>query len=676
MLRKNINLIWMTTYGILLLALLLTGIILHSNNASAPFSLSINQGTHKCEISLWSEDSNTWYAFLPAYVKLENVNFEIDGKTCELDDLVVNDGLSLRDIKIGHTYKLGEKKQVIFLKSENLPTIYIETQSGSMDYLKEDKNHKEKGSFLLVDVDGTEVAFDSIPWISGRGNQTWTAEKRGWGFKLPKDTSLLGMSKHDKWVLLANAFDSSGGLRNYSAYQMAIEAGLEYSSDLRFVDLFLNKIYAGTYLLVEKIDEGTERLEIGDLDGENQKVNSSASIKRADLLRTQVENDKGKVLRTWSEINSPEDITGGYIVERNYGGKLADKPYRFTTEGNEEFVIRYPSVVSEDESDYIAHLFQKVEDILFSENNEEIKGDILSDFIDLDSWVKKYLVDEITKNEGSGSTSSYFYKKQGDEHIYAGPVWDYDKSFGTAYGNLWLDPVGLTYCELHGATTKWWKQLYQQGQAYSLITQYYADIYRPYLISLVDTELDMWAEEIAASYRMDWIRWGSILYEKLPQKLRQEVATQGDLQDSVEYLKNWILSRISFLDQVWLKNQVFYNVHIGSTSIIAVPEGKCVSEVLDLGDTVYIDSVSGQIINLSEKILEDRYLYEKIVDEDIKAEFAQTAIFTRKGYFINWLIGHKTMIVLVFTCLFMALLGGLFIYLDIKRNGNGIYRGL
>lgn len=609
MYQKQINAVWLKLCGILLLVLMIIGFNLQEENVIAPFSLYINQGTHNCEISLWSQDSETWYAFLPAYAKSENVVFDTDGRTLRLDDLKIRDGSLLTDIKLGCAYKMANNNRVIFLRSENLPTIYIETQSGSMDYLREDKNHKEKGSFLLVDTDGTEVEFDSIPWISGRGNGTWTAAKRGWGFKLPEETSLLGMGKHDKWVLLANAFDTSGGLRNYSAYRMAIAAGLEYSCDLRFVDLYLNKVYAGTYQLAEKIDEGKNRLDIGDLDAENEKVNALAKLKRADLLFSQMEDEEGNVLRTWSEINSPEDITGGYIVERNYGSKLTDKPYRFVTEGNEGFVIRYPSVVSRDEANYIAQQFQRVENMLFSENEEELTGDKLGDLIDLDSWVKKYLVDEITKNEGAGSTSSYFYKKQSDEHLYAGPVWDYDKSLGTAFGNRWLDPKGLTYCELHSATTKWWKQLYQKDEALSLIKQYYAEIFRPYLISLTDVRLDEWAEEISASYRMDRIRWEGVLYEKVDPLQDPETAAQDVLQDSVAYLKNWISSRISFLDQVWINNQRFYNVRIGTSQIIVVPEGKSVSEVADLGTAVYIDSANGQVFDQSEKIYEDKVIY-------------------------------------------------------------------
>ena len=60
-------------------------------------------------------------------------------------------------------------------------------------------------------------------------------------------------------------------------------------------------------------------------------------------------------------------------------------------------------------------------------------GKTLEEYIDLESWAKKYLVEEIVKNFDGGISSQYFYKDsdaKGEPLLYAGPVWDYDGALG------------------------------------------------------------------------------------------------------------------------------------------------------------------------------------------------------------------------------------------------------
>jgi len=345
-------------------------------------------------------------------------------------------------------------------------------------------------------------------------------------------------------VLLANAYDDSVGLRNYIVYKMAIELGLEYSSDLRFVDLYLNGQYHGLYQLAEKID--ISRLDIGDLNAENRAINPI--LYASDTFETSEEYSPDGSYRFWADMTSPADISGGYILERNYAEKLAGRYYFYTSSG-EIFVSRSPSPISIEESEYISSIMQSVEDALFSSDSKDSgTGKKLEDLIDIDSWIMKYLVEEVSLNEGAGSTSSYFYKKQGDDRIYAGPAWDYDKSLGRY--SIWIDPVGLSYCSWHFSPSEWWKAFYWSDGIEEQIISRYEETFRPYLLELINSRVSEYADLISDSFRMEWVRWKNE-HSSCNYLAEDIVSHPGEISHSVDYLLNWLKRRVDFLDETW-----------------------------------------------------------------------------------------------------------------------------
>ena len=65
----------------------------------------------------------------------------------------------------------------------------------------------------------------------------------------------------------------------------------------------------------------------------------------------------------------------------------------------------------------------------------------------MNSFVAKYLVEEVSRNYDGGVTSSFFYKKSDAEggKLYAGPVWDFD----VAFGNCTLDLISSNPVDEH-----------------------------------------------------------------------------------------------------------------------------------------------------------------------------------------------------------------------------------
>lgn len=589
-------------------------------------------------LSAWEEDG-AMYLFLPGWAEPEQV---VTGQQLRLDGQLLQAGDSLAGIAFDKEYSaavFNRQATLTVISTGELPTLFLDTVSGSMENLRWDKARQEQGFLQLMDSSGALVLKSSLDWISGRGNMTWELEKRGWGFKLPKAADLLGMAPSDKWVLLANAYDATRGLRNYAAYKMALETGMEYSRDLRFIDLYLNGEYVGLYQLTERITEGENALDIGDLDTANARENPGVLLRPEKLDIQQEWNEDGIIQKSWADLRSPADVSGGYILERNYGYKLEDKPFQFATDAKESFVVRYPSIVTQQEIDYISTLMQQVENAIYAPDHiDPASGKKLTELIDLDSWVRKMLVDETTKNEGMGTTSSYYYKKQGVDRVFAGPVWDYDKSFGSM--GVFLSPEGLTYGSLHLDYSLWLKQFYTNPEVQRLARQYYQELYRPYLLSLAKERFREVSLEIQDSFEADLIRWRTE-YETYDSSYDETNDTFGSLEAGVRFLERWTQARIAFLDRVWIDNEVLYYIAVVPEYEIlyVLPEGTDLTEIGNVLGDEFVDIVTGEVPDYSKPLDRDyRLMVRSATDtSDMDTPKAQPQRMTLR-LLVRWMI--------------------------------------
>ncbi|GEM_PF-5281047 len=573
----------------------------------------VKEGKRTEIIKSWMEEE-TIYFFLPSYAKKDNIfigtldHIGFNGSTYYQDSPIKN-------VEYGRVYTiedLGENnieaKTIVFLKSSNLGTVFIDTESGGIDYLYEDKDNKENANMRLYTQNGTVQYDDDLEFLSGRGNQTWGYDKRSWSIKTLRDVSLLGMEADSKWALIANVAEDSDGIRNRAVYKLAEYIGLEYTSEMTFVDVYLNGGYFGTYELTEKIEASNNRMNIGSLSEDNSKTNGKHYAELSGEV-IEVTNDDGSFY-TYSPIESPANITGGYIVERNYGNKWAGKKYRFKTAGGECFNVREPSVLSEDEAKYLLSVFQSVENALFADDyTDSLTGKKIDDLIDLESWAKKFLVEEISKNSSAGTTSSYFYLKRNNGRIYAGPVWDYDKSLGTT--GIFRDAKGLTYCSIHSISpTYWWKEIYQYEPFLEKVKTIYAESGKKAIETLLNNNLEEWEAEIANSFIMNYYRWSNSYGYLDVVNVESLKNNAGDIDYSVSFLKDWLKEREDFLDEIWIEDIVYHNVYFYSgkdiIDIWSIVEGEEIADYKEVPEGYYLED-----INTGETIDEHTVVYRE-----------------------------------------------------------------
>ena len=371
------------------------------------------------------------------------------------------------------------------------------------------KENKETGSLRVYTADGRIDYSGDIEEFKGRGNSTWVDhEKKPYNLTLPVPDELLGMEAGKRWILLANAYDPSH-LCNVLVTQSAREIGLNYTPDSAWVDLYLNGEYAGLYLLSEKNEVANGRVTIS---GESGYL---VSLERRERL---VEGNK------------------------LYVSTLADQALR----------IHYPLLTESEQMQRIADVFQTAENaILAEEGIDPITQKHWADIIDLDSWVKKYLIDEIFANTDGGALSQYFYYTDTDSErkIYAGPVWDYDTTLGNEV------PWQINHPESFyanrpsvkdGENTPWYHALYSKPVFYQRVTEIFEEELLPVITVLLDENIDAYVQKIRSSAAMNSIRW----------------SLNNSLDNEVSRLKTFLAQRLQFLSEIWLEDAEFCMLQI------------------------------------------------------------------------------------------------------------------
>ena len=519
------------------------------------------------------------YVLFPSYTDMSRIGISTKADRVDLAEgdtviTLMNGEEVTADLKTDVVYNLSiyrnkSKKlcdrQVTFLKSEGLPTLYVTTESGKMDRLNADKTYKEKGNIELLDTNGTLLFAEELRNISGRGNHTFTFEKKSYLMNFIHDINFFDMGESDSWVLLCNVYDPAY-IRNKLVYEMALQAQMPGSPRSEYVDVYFNGEYGGIYQLCERVDIGKNRLEIADLEAANQELNGPG-LEYANPFLSEEGNKKGFLLH-----RSPADITGGYLLERDYGSKALRTESRFTTALGDHFTIKNPKYASREEVEYISSLMQEIEDaITASDGINPYTGKYYTEYIDLQSWADKYLVEEITENQGGGCSSSYFYKPQDSlsTKVYGGPVWDYDKAFGNAAG-FNKDPQILGFLTLHDYHTTWFYYLYQHEDFVEIVKKEYQEKFSDYLSVMAEEKVDEYISQIEAAIRLDKARFGYI-WEDAPNYLEQ-----------AEYVKRFLLERKAFLDDIWLDNAKvcmvrFCDENREGTRCFGVKAGKCVN---------------------------------------------------------------------------------------------------
>ena len=536
--------------------------------AEKPLNLRVSNEpgeTAQAEIACWyAKRESCFFLFLPSMMDASRLYVHFDQ-----EEPILIDGISVRNGDVSDAFVPGRTLQVKarkrsfklrILQSANLPALWIETQSGLLNAVHAKKTHKEPASLLMLNADGKTVYRGGLKYIKGRGESTFRYEKKPYQIKLEKSTDLLGSGKAKKWILLAMYIDYSL-LRNKLTFEMAEAAGLPYTTRSGHVDLYINREYRGTYLLCEKIEIGANRIPIRNLEKATEAANELPlpEYKPFGSRRYAISTTKGYQIPT-----DPEDISGGYIVEIDYPHRYGGGLSGFVTKRGMAFNIKEPQYASKAQVGTIREFMQSYENALFSPTGvDSTTGKHYSEFVDMDSLVRKYLIEEISKNYDTNRSSHYYYKPEDAQSplAFAGPVWDYD----SAYSNysprgasrlsmpVLSSPLNLGVATDFSMRHLWWPAAYKQPDFRQAVVDTYHQIYMPLLRTLLGLEdgsgrllsIDAYAAQIEASAQMNRSRWPIVTMWKPP---RDSGKTP---EENVAFLKDFLQRRMDFLSNEW-----------------------------------------------------------------------------------------------------------------------------
>lgn len=566
--------IWLLMFFCVLLA---SGIFLYSKqqrnvqfgiDEQGEIFVSVRCGGQEEAIYPWySEAEGCYYFFLPSFVDDEKIYCDvIEGGSVLVDEQPLKKGGLFR-WREGEQYEFvcaGVEWQVQFMRSANLPSIFLKTDNGDIAYLNEDKAHETSGEIIVADHIGNVQYAGRVARVSGRGESSWLMPKKSYNIRLEEAEALCGLSKGKRFCLLA-MYREGTKMNSVIAYQLAEQLSMEYVTGVEWVDVWIDGRYAGLYLLAESVSVGEGRVEITDLD-----QNRSGQVdENGAYLSFEEDNLKGYL------TDAPDDLSGGYLVEKEFSFRYGEGNVGFLLDSGNCFVVKEPDFASYDEVDYIRNCFERVEQSIIN-GNPDYAG-----LIDLDSFVERFLVEELTLNYDAGRTSTYFYKKQGDDRLYAGPVWDYDLTFGkrnSDYADSLLDQQ-LT------EVLDWYDYLYEDDQFYQRMKEKYESVL-PWFEWLLKEGIDEYAQCIRASERMDAVLWES----NLPLIEREGIYLS--FENDVRYLKYFIANRLNYLNERWgIDHEPFALMGNGEYHTVTFSIDGWVEEKMDVLDGTPIEEL-------------------------------------------------------------------------------------
>ena len=361
-------------------------------------------------------------------------------------------------------------------------------------------------------VDDTpELISDAIVHV--RGNSSRTFDKLGYSVDLIKkdgtdnDVEFMGMDAHSEWALHGPYLDKTL-IRTYMWYNIAGEI-MDYSPNVRFCELMINGEYMGVYVAMEKITAGEN----------GARLNLYKKAKDKEF--------HGYMIK----LDSPSDIP--YKNINNFS--------TYTNMAEKTISIVYPKGknLTPELADEIARDFSVFEKSLYSyDYDSDVYG--YEKYIDVDSFVDYFLINEITVNYDAGGRSTFMYRDI--NNLYKMCIWD----FNACCGNYIRDVSSKTFF----LTERTWfsKLVTDEDFTDKVIERYYYlrqnYFSNEYLMNYIDKTVKYLGPAIDRNFE----KWGYTFDEDF-QMLYPKSRDLHSYDEAIEQYKSFIVERLSWLDE-------------------------------------------------------------------------------------------------------------------------------
>ena len=412
--------------------------------------------------------------------------------------------------------------------SSELPIVIINTSGGIPD------EPKVAARFGIIYNGEGQINRLSDPWneydghagIEIRGSSSQSFPKKNYGIETwdaqgnDIDTTFLNFPSEEDWALHGPYSDKSL-LNNVLAMKLANDLG-RYSPRTRLVELVINGDYRGVYVIMERIKRDKNRVDIAKLNPD--------------------------------EV-SGDDLSGGYIfrIDRsdseqdrwisNYRAFGSDEPIRFIydTPDPDDIVVQ--------QQQYLQQYVLDFENAMASPQQINTKGRHYSNYIDVQSFVDNFILNELSKDVDAYRLSTFFHKDKDSKggKIKAGPYWDFNLAFGNGDYCGGDDTTGWEYYQCIGSSPFWWDVWFRDEIFTTALQCRWNDLRSTVLTtSRINQFLDSTSLAMSDAVQRNFQRWpvmGTYVWPNSP----FYASAQSHGQVMIE-MKNWISQRITWLD--------------------------------------------------------------------------------------------------------------------------------
>lgn len=414
----------------------------------------------------------------------------------------------------------------------HLPLIFIETGGEEIPGapLSKDKDGNEiftvteSGdamlpiTFSVVDQEGSNHHVGDAPSVAAqgniriRGNSSRYFDKQSYLLRITeedgvsnKDLPLMGMDAHHEWALYGPCLDKSL-IRNYMWYNIAGEI-MDYAPNVRFCELFLNGEYRGLYVLTETITNG-----------ENCRLNLTEPVDGAEQVGYALRLDRGS--------SNPE--------------KNIETFSQYALRNLQEMDIVWPGTknLTPERRDYIQQDFSDFEKALYSYDYDSRQYGQYQ-WLDLDSFVDYFIINEFTCNYDAGWLSTYVYKDVGGKFKMC--IWD----FNSACDNY--QESSMEIHEFQMQNNVWFFMLAKEEEFDEAIIDRYRQLRETYLSdSYLSDYISEVTEWLGPAIDRNFEVWGYTFDENMLSPASRNPRSHGE---AVRQLSDFCAERGAWMDQ-------------------------------------------------------------------------------------------------------------------------------
>ena len=408
-----------------------------------------------------------------------------------------------------------------YISSSNLPIIIISTDNGVSipDEPKVGATMKilyvndSTTNYLSNQNDSAFLNYNGRIAIELRGSTSQGHNKKPYGFETRmadditnNNVSLLGLPAENDWVLNAMN-DEPSYVRDNLSYILAAQLG-DYAPRPKYCELIVNGDYRGLYFLTEKIKIDPNRVDIVEMD---------------------------------STDNTFPDVTGGYIIKADKltGGDVpawSTTAYDYWQDVDYIYHAPKPEEITPEQGAYIHAYFDTIQEVVAAHNQDVSHG--FPAYLDIPSFIDYMIMGELSSNVDIYHKSTFFHKDRNGK-FRAGPVWDFNLTYGYDFGDVGRSGYNvLQFANGDNTGSDFWHQLYEDNMFSCHLFHRWEDLTAegaPLHFSNVTHLMDSLIDITATARVRDRVRWWKTY----------------NYENHINTMKQWLENRYTWLNHEW-----------------------------------------------------------------------------------------------------------------------------